>query len=197
MAQWQNRITGQGEVLASSFLAHPQNWRIHPKRQQDAMRGALEAVGFVQQVIVNQRTSTAWPPGERNVETLVDGHMRVEMSLSEGEDTKVPVVYVDLEPDEEALVLATLDPLALLAGVDREKRRELSGQISRHPNRPTPGDAALMALVKSDTAASPDDIKKLVLSFTPTQHASVTDALAKRKGSPEEAVMRLLKVVST
>src|SRR5690606_4570024 len=53
---WQNRIVGSGEEAPDQLLANPANWRIHPQAQQDALAGVLSEVGWVQQVIVNQRT---------------------------------------------------------------------------------------------------------------------------------------------
>ncbi len=91
---WRNRITGSGEEAPDQLLANPANWRIHPKAQQDALSGALDQVGWVQQVLVNRRSGF-----------VVDGHARVALALSRAEPT-VPVLYVDLEPEEEALVLA-------------------------------------------------------------------------------------------
>src|SRR4029077_13983384 len=110
-AMWRNRITGSGEEAPDQLLANPANWRIHPKTQQDALAGALDAVGWVQQVLVNRRSGF-----------VVDGHARVGVALAGGEPT-VPVLYVDLAPDEEALVLATLDPLGAMAGRDDDKLR--------------------------------------------------------------------------
>ena len=118
---WQNRIVKYGEAPASSFLANPNNWRIHPIRQQNAVDDALDTVGWVDSVKVNLRTSPEWPEGERGVETMVDGHMRVTLALRRGDNTPVPVVYLDLTPDEEAFTLATLDPLAALAVTDAPK----------------------------------------------------------------------------
>jgi hypothetical protein len=46
-----NRITGTGEEAPDQLLANPANWRIHPKAQQDALAGALDQVGWVQQVL--------------------------------------------------------------------------------------------------------------------------------------------------
>ena len=43
---WRNRITGSGEEAPDQLLANPANWRIHPKAQQDALAGALDAVGW-------------------------------------------------------------------------------------------------------------------------------------------------------
>ena len=115
-AVWRNRIVGEGEEPADQLLANPRNWRIHPKNQQDAITGVLDQVGWVQRVIVNQRTGF-----------VVDGHARVGLAISRGE--KVPVVYVDLSDDEEALVLASLDPIAAMAGKDEEILRGLIAEL--------------------------------------------------------------------
>lgn len=112
------RIVGHGEEAPDQLLANPANWRIHPKHQQDAMRGVLEEVGWVQSVIVNKTTGN-----------LVDGHMRVSLALRE-ELPSIPVVYVELSPGEEALVLATLDPLGAAAATDKEKLAELLSDVS-------------------------------------------------------------------
>jgi DNA modification methylase len=127
-AAWRNRIAGSGEEAPDQLLANPANWRIHPKAQQDALAGALDAVGWVQQVLVNRRTGF-----------VVDGHARVALALSRGEPT-VPVLYVDLDADEEALVLATLDPIGAMAGRDDEKLRALLADV-------TVDDAGLLALL--------------------------------------------------
>ena len=117
-ASWRNRITGAGEEAPDQLLANPANWRVHPKAQQEALAGALDTVGWVQQVLVNRRSGF-----------VVDGHARVALALSRGEAT-VPVLYVDLEPDEEALVLATLDPIGAIATRDEEKLRALLAEVT-------------------------------------------------------------------
>ncbi len=127
-ASWRNRITGSGEEAPDQLLANPANWRIHPKAQQDALAGALDAVGWVQQVLVNRSSGF-----------VVDGHARVALALSRGEPT-VPVLYVDLAPEEEALVLATLDPIGAMAGRDDEKLKALLADV-------TVDDAGLLALL--------------------------------------------------
>jgi len=107
---WQNRIIESGEMPAIEFLANPDNWRIHPRNQQEALGGVLDSVGWVQEVIVNKQTGH-----------LIDGHLRVTLALRQGEHTPVPYKLVDLTPEEEALILATLDPIAAFAATDREK----------------------------------------------------------------------------
>ena len=112
-----NRIIGSGEEQLDQIMFNPRNWRIHPLSQQDALKGVLEEVGWVQQVIVIKRTGN-----------LIDGHLRCQLAAREGTQT-IPVVYVDVSEDEEALVLATLDPIGAMAATDKQKLDELFADI--------------------------------------------------------------------
>ena len=105
---WQNRITRYGEAAPGELLANEKNWRTHPQAQQDALEGALRTVGVVQNIIVNERS-----------EKLLDGHLRVEMAIRSGQPT-VPITFVDLSDEEEALILATIDLVTGLAGTNQE-----------------------------------------------------------------------------
>lgn len=120
--QWKNRIVGEGEEAPDQILAHPENWRVHPKVQQLALDDVLDRVGWVQRVIVNRTTGH-----------LIDGHLRVGRALARGE-ALIPVTYVELTADEERIILATLDPLAALATTDREKLRELVDLVGSEAN---------------------------------------------------------------
>jgi len=117
-AAWRNRITGSGEEAPEQLLANPRNWRTHPASQRDALRGSLDTVGWVAQVLVNRTTGH-----------VVDGHARIEEAISRGEPS-VPVLYVELSPEEEALVLATLDPIGAMAERDTERLRDLLSDVS-------------------------------------------------------------------
>jgi DNA modification methylase len=128
VATWKNRIVGEGEQPASQFIANPDNWRTHPQHQRDAMRGALNEVGWVQRVIVNRRTGY-----------LVDGHERVWQALQNG-DAMVPYVEVDLSEQEEAYVLATLDPIGAMATADAAKLDELLREVES-------GEAGVQAML--------------------------------------------------
>lgn len=101
-----NRIVGQAMVDPATLTKHPDNWRTHPQAQRDVMDEALEALGWLQRVVVNKRTGR-----------ILDGHLRVEQAQAAGE--QVPVVYVDIAESEEATVLATFDPIASMAGLDK------------------------------------------------------------------------------
>lgn len=115
---WRNRIVDHGAESPSQLLAHPANWRIHPKNQQDALTGVLNEIGWIQSVIVNQRTGF-----------VIDGHLRVALAISHNEP-EVPVVYVDLSDEEEALALASIDPISAMAATDKELLDSLLRDVS-------------------------------------------------------------------
>ncbi len=146
LGRWRNRILGSGEEAPGELAANPRNWRTHPAAQRKALRGALDTVGWVQQVIVNRTTGN-----------VVDGHARIEEALSRNEPS-VPALYVDLSPEEEALVLATLDPIAAMADQDDERLRELLAEVAVDDE----GLAALLADLASQIEkpglTDPDDV---------------------------------------
>lgn len=115
---WKNRITGYGEESPDQLLANPHNHRIHPKRQQDALGGSLDTLGYIQTVIVNRATGH-----------IVDGHLRVTMALREGQKS-IPVTYVELTEEEEAQALLSLDPIAAMAATDKDKVDELLRMVN-------------------------------------------------------------------
>lgn len=125
---WRSRIVGSGEEAPDQLLANPANWRIHPKPQQDALNDVLDDVGWIQQVVVNQQSGH-----------LIDGHLRVSLAMRNHEAT-VPVLYVDLDDREEALALATLDPIAAMAAADKSKLDELLREVDT-------GSAAIQAML--------------------------------------------------
>lgn len=142
-AFWRNRIVGTGSESPDQLLANPKNWRLHPGHQQAALRGVLEEVGWVADVLVNRRTGM-----------VVDGHLRVLLALKHHQRS-VPVRYVDLSEAEEAKVLATFDTISAVAGADPEKLLELLAQI-------TTGDVGVQGLLddlvkQHDLAGLPKD----------------------------------------
>ncbi len=136
---WRNRIVRMGSIRAGDALANEQNWRVHPQAQQQALAGALNEVGWVTGVIVNLRNAEEWGR-DQNVETIVDGHARIGEALRVSEDTEIPVIYVDLSPSEERLVLATFDPLSAMAIPDRAQLESLLQEVGT-------GEAAVQAML--------------------------------------------------
>lgn len=117
--KWANRIVGMGTTKGDQLLAHPMNYKIHTAMQQDAMRGVLDEVGWIDTVKVNQRTGF-----------LVDGHMRVALAMREAPDDDIPVTYLDLPDDLELKALAYFDPIGYLYFTsDTEKLEEILTQV--------------------------------------------------------------------
>lgn len=114
---WRNRIVGYGEEVPDQLMANPDNWRVHPQAQQAALKGVLDEVGWVQNVLVNRTTGH-----------VIDGHLRIALALRHGAPT-VPVTYVELSEAEEQEILATLDPLSAMAVADKEKLDQLLREV--------------------------------------------------------------------
>jgi len=136
---WKNRIIGTGEETPENLLANPKNWRLHPKAQQEGLEEILDRVGWVQNVIVNQRTGF-----------LADGHLRVTLAMRRNEP-RIPVVYVDLSQEEEDIILASLDPLAALGRTDLDKLKQLIADVAEiHPDM-----SGLLERIAQDSGALP------------------------------------------
>lgn len=123
---WKNRIVGYGEADPTPLSANEYNWRTHPQEQQDALEESL-AIGWIQDIIVNKRSAPAWGD-RRGIETVLDGHARIELAIRHGE-TIVPVKYVDLGPVEELQMLASLDRITGMAGQDDKMLLEIVKHI--------------------------------------------------------------------
>lgn len=117
--EWRNRIVGSGSRPAKDFTANPANWRKHPQSQRDALGGVLSEIGWVTGVIVNKTTGH-----------IVDGHARVEEAYKLSPDAEVPYTEVELTPEEEATILATLDPISAMAEADAAALDSLLHSVS-------------------------------------------------------------------
>jgi hypothetical protein len=100
-------------VSPSKLKANPLNWRQHPRRQRQAFSAFKDKVGWAGAVLVNRKTGN-----------LLDGHMRVDEAIKNGE-TEVPVLYGDWDEDQEKLILANLDPIGSLASTNQEALQSL------------------------------------------------------------------------
>lgn len=151
---WRNRIVGHADINPVTLEPNVKNWRRHPAAQVDALSGVLSDVGFVQSVIVNRITGK-----------LVDGHLRVAEAVRRGQPA-VPVTYVELTEQEEAEVLATLDPLAALAEADTAALDALLRDV-------VTGDAAVQAMLAqlaAEEGITPPDNPSLEWEGMPQFH---------------------------
>jgi len=143
---WKNRIVGHADVDPKTLVAHPLNFRRHPKAQADATTGSLNELGWIQDVLVSKGSGK-----------IIDGHLRVELALQHGEKS-VPVKYVELSESEERLALAVLDPLTYMAETDAAALEELLRGVET-------GDAALSDLLakmaEDEGIVPPQDVDDL------------------------------------
>lgn len=108
-----NRVKELRMVKASDLVPNPRNWRTHPRKQQDALKGILAEIGYADALLAR-----ICPDGSL---MLVDGHLRAETTP----DAMVPVLILDLSEAEADKVLLTLDPLAAMA----EASKDALGQL--------------------------------------------------------------------
>ena len=112
---FRDRIKELRRVPASELLPNPKNWRTHPDAQSAALSAMLDEIGWAAACLARET-----PDGL----VLIDGHLRTDVA---GDDT-VPVLIIDVTAPEADLILATLDPLSAMAGVDDDKATELFDQ---------------------------------------------------------------------
>lgn len=116
--QIKNRVKELRVVAASDLRPNPKNWRLHPKAQQDALRGIIAEVGMADACLAREL-----PDGSL---MLIDGHLRAETVA----DAKVPVLILDVTEAEADKILATLDPLAAMAEKDAEQLASLLSDLN-------------------------------------------------------------------
>jgi hypothetical protein len=104
-------------VEAGSLEENPNNWRLHPEGQMQALKDVLgdDQVGWAGALLYNERTKR-----------LIDGHGRKKAVSPE---TLVPVLIGSWSEEAEKKILLTLDPLAGMAGVDSESLRALMEDV--------------------------------------------------------------------
>jgi len=126
--QIRDRINRFDRVRCADLLANPLNWRSHSDGQKAAMSGILAEVGMVDALLVREI-------GDGTYE-IVDGHMRAGMMP----DQMVPVLVLDVTPEEATKILLTFDPIAGMATANAVNLDALLREVEF-------SDAALQALV--------------------------------------------------
>lgn len=91
-----DRVKELRRVRAGDLRPSPRNWRTHPQAQREALRGVLAEIGYADALLVRELDDGG--------PELIDGHLRAETTP----DTEVLVL--DVDADEAAKLLLTLDP---------------------------------------------------------------------------------------
>jgi hypothetical protein len=124
MPSVRNRIKRHIRVRAGDLVPHELNPRLHTEVQQQALAALYEQIGFA-------RSLLAYELADGRLK-LIDGHLRAQMDP----DQEVEVEVLDVDDIEARALLLSIDPLAQLAGYDRQVLEELREQ--------TPTDAAVL-----------------------------------------------------
>jgi DNA modification methylase len=104
-----DRVVALRRVPANLLRENPNQWRVHSKAQLAALRDAIDEVGFATAILVRQL--------EDGTYMIIDGHGRQGVVG----DAEIPVIVLDVNEPEALKLLATLDPLAAMAGADDER----------------------------------------------------------------------------
>jgi len=108
-----DRIKDLRRVKASDLRPNPKNWRTHPKAQREALQGVLAEIGYADALLAREH--------EDGSLELIDGHLRAETTPEQ----EVPVLVLDVTAEEADKLLATLDPLAGMAGANPQQLEAL------------------------------------------------------------------------
>ena len=134
-----DRIKDFRRVPAHSLRPNPKNWRTHNARQRNVLKGILAEIGYADALLAREL-----PDGTLQ---LIDGHLRAETTPNQ----KVPVLILDLNDAEADKLLATLDPLAALAGTDQTMLDDLLAQVETE-------NVAVQEFLRSLTDSSSADV---------------------------------------
>lgn len=104
-----DRIKELRRVPANELRPNPNNWRTHPEKQLNAIRGVLAEVGFAGAELAREL--------EDGTLELIDGHARAEVAGT----AEVPVLVLDVDEAEANKILATFDPIGAMAESDAAK----------------------------------------------------------------------------
>lgn len=113
-----DRVKELRRVKASELLPNPKNWRTHPRKQRDALKGILAEIGYADALIAREL--------EDGSLQLIDGHLRAETTP----DQEVPVLVLDVNEVEAKKLLLSLDPLAELAEKNDAMLSELLSEVN-------------------------------------------------------------------
>jgi hypothetical protein len=171
-----NRIVEFKNVDSSNLLDHESNFRVHPKVQQNMMKGILEDIGISGALVAYY--------SERNDGklTIIDGHLRKNMG---GE---WPVCITDLNDSEADKLLAVHDPVGMLAVADDAKLSDLRSRMDEFSKSIADGMNELFGEYSDETPVEKevapktdgDDDKIPEMELQPYEHYDYVLVLARK-----------------
>jgi hypothetical protein len=117
MPDFRDRIKELRRVPAKELVVNEKNWREHNVRQKDAMLELLSDIGYADALVAYEL-----PSGKLK---LLNGHMRRDLTP----DSVVPVLVLDVGEDEADKILATFDPISMMATTNRDNLKKLLDKL--------------------------------------------------------------------
>ena len=114
IVEYRNRIKEFKYVPAAKVVGNPKNWHSHGPEQTSLIRKVLGEVGFADALLVREQADGNY--------LLLDGHLRMGVI---GDSGTVPALILDVSEAEGDKILASLDPLLLMADVEQIKADDL------------------------------------------------------------------------
>jgi len=155
-------------MKAEDLREHEFNWRTHSDAQAGAVNALLSQVGWAGAALLNERRVEDGWPAEDAKPTMIDGHLRRKLALKRGD--RVPVLVGRWTPEQERMILATLDPTASMAEADGEALKALLAQVASEDEHVK----ALLAQLKEDAMTA--------LAAEPTEEPVDAGALVDKAG---------------
>lgn len=149
--QIRDRIKDFRRISARELVPNPKNWRTHPDRQRDALKGILAEIGYADALLAREL-----PDGRLQ---LIDGHLRAETTP----DLELPVLILDLDEAEADKLLTLLDPLTSLAGTKHELLSELVSNIETNNDTLKELMAEMTGTAFDDLPSGTDTLKDLAI----------------------------------
>lgn len=146
-----DRIKELRRVPANELRPNPRNWRKHPEKQLNAIRGVLAEVGFAGAEIAREL--------DDGTLELIDGHARAEVAGS----AEVPVLVLDVDETEANKILATFDPIGAMAESDAVKL----DQVLRDVDTGSEAVQEMLAELATDADLYLDDKPEIVEDEVP------------------------------
>jgi site-specific DNA-methyltransferase (adenine-specific) len=112
-----DRISSLRRVKAAELTKNPGNYRKHPRAQREALRGVLSEIGYASALLAREDADGSL--------VLIDGHLRADLDSEQ----EVPVLVLDVTEAEADTLLASIDPIAAMAGSDPEALLALLGRV--------------------------------------------------------------------
>lgn len=130
----------------SDLPENTRNYKIHTSAQLLALRAALAEMGWAGALLFNERTNR-----------LIDGHARKKVARK-GE--KIPVLIGSWSEEDEAKLLASLDPIGAMAQIDSDAFKALLGSVMFESSAITSLLESFAGEAASLCIANPADLKE-------------------------------------